>query len=86
MPEMIRKMTSMPADKLSFRDRGRIKQGAYADIVVFDPKVIADKASYLEPWHYPEGIVHVLVNGVGVILHGSQTDYLPGTLLKRAGA
>jgi N-acyl-D-amino-acid deacylase len=83
MPEMIRKMTSMPADKLGFKDRGRIREGAYADMVVFDPDTIADKASYLEPWHYPEGIVHVLVNGASVVSQGLQTDSLPGMFLGR---
>ncbi len=85
MPEMIRKMTSMPADKLGFKDRGRLQPGARADIVIFDPGTIADKATYLEPWHYPEGIVHVLVNGVPVIANKNQTEALPGRLLFKAG-
>ena len=86
MEEMIRKMTSMPADKLGFKERGRIRGGAHADIVVFDPDRIADKATYIEPWQYPEGIEHVLVGGSAVILRGRQTDALPGTWLKRAAA
>jgi N-acyl-D-amino-acid deacylase len=81
VPEMIRKMTSMPADKLGFKDRGRLKPGAYADLVIFDARTIADKATYLEPWQYPEGIRHVLVNGVPVISNQSQTEALPGQFL-----
>ena len=54
--------------------------------MVFDPKTIADKATYVEPWHYPEGIVHVLVNGSPVISGGVQTDSLPGSLLPRTSA
>lgn len=81
MPEMIRKMTSLPADKLGFRERGRLVQGAFADVVVFDPEKIADKATYIEPWLYPEGIAHVLVDGVSVISDRVQTDALPGGFL-----
>lgn len=81
MPEMIRKMTSMPADKLGFRDRGRIQANAFADIVVFDADTIADQATYLEPWQYPQGIVHVLVSGAPVISSSEQTDDLPGKLI-----
>jgi len=83
MPEMIRKMTSMPADKLGFKDRGRIREDCHADLVVFDPRTIADRATYLEPWHYPDGIMHVLVNGVPVVSGGAQTDALPGSVLTR---
>ncbi len=81
MHEMIRKMTSMPADKLGFKDRGRLREDCRADVVVFDPETIADKATYVEPWQYPEGIVNVLVGGVPVISNGSQTEALPGTFL-----
>ena len=56
-------------------------QGAYADVVVFDPDKIDDKATYVEPWHYLEGIAHVLVDGVSVISKGAQTDALPGRFL-----
>lgn len=84
MGEMIRKMTSMPADKLGFKDRGRLQAGAYADLVVFNPATIRDKATYVEPWQYPEGIVHVLVNGVPVISNQSQTEALPGQFLLKS--
>jgi N-acyl-D-amino-acid deacylase len=81
MGEMIRKMTSLPADKLGFKDRGRLQAGAYADVVVFNPATIRDKATYIEPWQYPEGILHVLVNGVPVIADQSQTEALPGQFI-----
>ncbi len=84
MGEMIRKMTSMPADKLGFKDRGRLQAGAYADLVVFNPATIRDQATYVEPWQYPEGIVHVLVNGVRVISNQSQTEALPGQFLLKS--
>ena len=83
MGEMIRKMTSLPADKLGFKDRGRLRAGACADAVIFDPATISDKATYIEPWQYPEGITHVLVNGLPVISNQSQTDALPGQFLFR---
>ncbi|MFC1556271.1 amidohydrolase family protein [candidate division KSB1 bacterium] len=81
LPDMIRKMTSLPADKLGISDRGRITEKAIADIVVFTQDEIRDRATYLEPWHYPEGIKHVLVNGKEVIKYGLQTDLKPGKYL-----
>jgi N-acyl-D-amino-acid deacylase len=78
MADMIRKMTSMPADKLGFKERGRLQPGAFADVLAFDPATIADKATYVEPWHYPDGIAHVIVNGVPVITRGIQADVFPG--------
>ncbi|MFC1729325.1 amidohydrolase family protein [candidate division KSB1 bacterium] len=81
MPEMIRKMTSMPAEKLGISERGIIRKNAYADIVVFDPETIRDKATYIEPWHYPEGIDTVIVNGETAVDKGIQTDALQGRVI-----
>jgi N-acyl-D-amino-acid deacylase len=81
MGEMIRKMTSLPADKLGFKDRGRLRAGACADVVIINPATIADKATYIKPWQYPEGIAGVLVNGVPVVTNQSQTGALPGQFL-----
>jgi N-acyl-D-amino-acid deacylase len=82
LPEMIRKMTSLPAQKLGLSDRGMIKAGAWADVVVFDYGLIRDRATFLDPHQFPEGITHVLVNGVPVVDGGVQTDALPGQVLR----
>jgi len=59
----VRKMTGLPAAKLGFRDRGLVHQGYWADLVLFDPHLIQDTATFEQPWQRPRGIVHVLVNG-----------------------
>ncbi len=85
LPVAIKKMTSMPAAKLGLKDRGAIKKGNFADIVVFDPLTIADKATYTEPEQYPVGIDYVIVNGKVVIDHGNHTGVLPGKILYGPG-
>lgn len=80
--EAVRKMTSLPAQKLGLWDRGLIRLGCWADIVLFDLERIADKATYLEPYQYPEGIEYVIVNGEVVIEKGRHTGRLPGKVLK----
>ncbi len=82
LEEAIRKMTSLPAAQIGQRERGVIREGMYADIVVFDPDRIQDLATYTDPHRYPVGIVHVLVNGVPVIRHGALTGEKPGRVLK----
>ena len=59
----VAKLTSVPAARLRLRDRGTIREGAFADLVVFDPATVADEATYLEPARHPSGIEHVIVNG-----------------------
>ncbi len=83
LEEAIRKMTSLPASKLRFFDRGIIRPGFWADIVIFDPKKVVDKADYMNPKQYPEGIKYVIVNGVIVIREGEHTGELPGKVLRR---
>lgn len=83
LAEMIRKMTSSPADHFGFNHRGRIAVGNAADITVFDPERVADKASWTEPAVYPEGIPYVVVNGRPVIDGGGHTGQLPGRVLRR---
>jgi N-acyl-D-amino-acid deacylase len=80
--EAIHKMTSLPAARLGLRDRGSVREGAYADLVVFDPDTITDTATYAEPHQYPEGIHQVLVNGHFVVHDGVQTEELPGRVLR----
>lgn len=85
LPEAIKKVSSIPAAKLGPKNRGIIKEGAFADVVVFDADSILDKATYTEPEQYPEGIDYVLVNGRVVIDHGRHTEKLPGKFLLGPG-
>jgi len=82
LEEAVRKMTSMPARKLGLKDRGLLQRGMWADIVVLDPDTVADTATYLDPYRYPAGVRHVLVNGVPVIRKGEHTGALPGRPLR----
>lgn len=86
LEEAVRKMTSLPADRLGLSDRGRIRSGAVADLVVFDPAVVADRATFEAPHQYPVGIPYVLVNGVAVVDDGAMTAARPGQVLRRARA
>jgi N-acyl-D-aspartate/D-glutamate deacylase len=79
----VAKLTSVPAARLGFRDRGVVKEGAMADLVVLDPATVADQATYMEPALYPRGIEHVVVNGRAAILSGAETGERPGRLLRR---
>jgi N-acyl-D-amino-acid deacylase len=82
LPQAVHKMTGLPARRLGLRDRGVIRVGAKADLVVFDERAVADLATYDDPHRYPAGIEHVLVNGRFVIREGEHTGSLPGTLLR----
>ncbi len=84
LPEMIRKMTSMPAAKVGLKDRGTIEIDRAADIVLFDFVAIDDKATFVEPHQYPVGIPHVIVNGIHVIKDGKHTGALPGRVFRSA--
>lgn len=83
LEEMVRKMTAMPAAHLGFVRRGRIKVGWAADLCVFDPARIVDKATFREPAVYPEGVEKVLVNGQVVVDSGEHTGRLPGRVLRK---
>ena len=80
----IAKLTSVSAERLCLSERGVIREGAFADLVVFDPATVADMATYLESSHYPAGIDHVIINGRPAILDGGETGERPGRLLRRA--
>ena len=84
LEEAIRKMTSLPADHFRLTGRGRLAVGAAADIVVFDPARVRDTATFDAPHAYPEGIPHVLVNGVFVVRSGAQTAERPGAVLAQS--
>jgi N-acyl-D-amino-acid deacylase len=82
----IRKMTSMPAGKLRLDGRGRLARGVFADIVVFNPATVADRATFEKPHQYPVGIPHVIVNGEAVIRDGEHTGAHPGRVVRPTGA
>ena len=83
LEEAIRKMSSLPAQKLRLKDRGLIREGCWADIVIFDPKTISDEATYEEPRRKPKGIKYVIVNGVVEIEDGELTGKRAGRVLRR---
>lgn len=85
LEEAIRKMTSLPASRLGVYDRGIISEGKCADIVIFDPDTIRDKATWDNPHQYPEGIDCVMVNGEIVVEHGNITGKLPGKIIYGPG-
>ena len=83
LEEAVRKMTSLAASRAGLRDRGVLRVGAKADVVVFDPAKIADTSTYEDPHHFAVGIRDVLVNGKAVLKDGAMTDALPGQVLRR---
>jgi N-acyl-D-aspartate/D-glutamate deacylase len=85
LPEAVRKITSMNAEKIGLRDRGLLKPGNWADITVFDPATVADKATFENPHQYPTGIPYVIVNGAVVVDRGEHTGTLPGRVLRGPG-
>jgi N-acyl-D-amino-acid deacylase len=79
--------TSVPAGRAGLRNRGLIREGAFADLVVFDPARVIDRATFEEPAQFPEGVRHVIVNGVPVVVDGEQVEGArPGRVLERGGA
>jgi N-acyl-D-amino-acid deacylase len=85
MEEAVRKLTSLPAETLRVKERGRLEKGYFADIVVFDPKTIADRATYEKPHQYSVGVQHVWVNGGQVLKNGEHTGQKPGRVVRGPG-
>jgi N-acyl-D-amino-acid deacylase len=85
LEDAVRRMTSLAAEQFQIRDRGVIREGAFADLVVFDPATVADTATYEAPHSYPRGIDHVVVNGVPALGPGGLTGQLPGRMLHGPG-
>jgi N-acyl-D-amino-acid deacylase len=83
LPEAVRKMTSFPAQRLGLPDRGVLRDGFRADIVIFNPDTVHTSATKDDPKHYPVGIDYVIVNGEVVIENGSNTGATPGMALRR---
>ena len=85
LEDAIRKMTSLPAQRVGLKERGLLKPGFYADITIFDPATITDKATFEDPHQYSVGVSHVLVNGQPVWENGKFTGNLPGMVLRGPG-
>ena len=85
LPEAIRRLSAQPAQNLELDHRGTLKEGMFADVVVFDPKTITDHATFDKPHQYATGMKHVFVNGVQVIKDGEHTNAKPGRALWGAG-
>ena len=83
LQQAVRKMTALPAERIGLRDRGQIRQGWYADVVVFDPATVADLATFQEPHQYPAGIEWVIVNGHVAVEQAMFHDARSGRVLKR---
>jgi len=86
LTDAIHRLTGLPAANLGLADRGLLKPGAFADVVVFDPATIADRATFEKPHQYAVGAKHVFVNGTAVLRDGEHTGALPGRALKGPGA
>ncbi len=84
-PEAIRRLTALPAEVLGARDIGRLAEGTWADVVVFDPARIADRATYEHPWTPPEGVDDVFVAGERVVSGGAHTGCTPGRVIRGRG-
>jgi N-acyl-D-amino-acid deacylase len=85
LAEAVRRLTSFPAENLGLDRRGRLVPGHFADVVVFDPATVADRATFESPHQYAVGVRHVLVNGVPVLRDGEHTGALPGRALRGPG-
>ena len=82
LEDAVRKMTSMNAAKAGLIDRGLLRPGQFADVTVFDPDQVVDRATYLDPFHYSVGVRYVLVNGQPVLDAGQHTHAHPGRALR----
>jgi dihydroorotase/N-acyl-D-amino-acid deacylase len=85
LEDAIRKFTALPSQQMRLTDRGVLKQGMWADVVIFDPATVRDRATFDNPNQLSEGMEYVLVNGVAVIAEGKMTGALPGKVLRGPG-
>lgn len=81
----VRKMTTMPADKLGLKQRGYLQENYFADIVIFNPETVIDNATFTDPHRYPTGIEYVIVNGKITVAGGEHTDTFAGKVLRHRG-
>jgi N-acyl-D-amino-acid deacylase len=82
LEDAIRKMTSLPAQTFGFRDRGMVREGFAADLVIFDENTVSDRATFDNPHQFPSGISYVIVNGEEVLANGSMTGARSGIPLR----
>jgi N-acyl-D-amino-acid deacylase len=85
LEEAIRRLTSLPADNLKLRRRGRLAEGNFADVVVFDAAAIQDHATFEDPHQFSTGVLHVWVNGGQVLADGELTGATPGRVVRGPG-
>ena len=85
LEEAIRKLAALPAQTMRIDNRGELKEGFYADVVVFDPETIQDRATFVEPHQYATGMLHVFVNGEQVLKDGEHTGLTPGRVVRGPG-
>jgi N-acyl-D-aspartate/D-glutamate deacylase len=85
LPEAVRKMTSMNAEKIGIKDRGRVQEGFQADVTIFDAARVIDRATFERPHQYPVGIAYVIVNGVVTVDRGNHTGELAGRVIYGPG-
>ena len=85
LEEAVRRLSALPSENLGVADRGRIREGYFADLAIFDPDTIADHATYEHPHQYATGMVHVFVNGEQVLRDGEHTGTLPGRAIYGPG-
>jgi len=85
LEDAVRKMTSLPADRLGLRERGQLRAGFFADVVVLDPRTLIDRATYDKPHQLSTGIQDVFVNGTAVVSNGTVTNAKPGKAVRGAG-
>ncbi len=86
LEQAVHKMSGMPAARMGMRDRGVVAEGLVADVVVFDPATVIDRATFAEPHQFGVGIDHVFVHGEAVVQDGRHTSARPGKVLRRAAA
>ena len=85
LEQAIRKLTSLPAQNLKIKKRGMLKEGNFADVVIFDPDKITDNATFEEPHQYASGMIHIWVNGQQVLKDGDHTGATPGRVVRGPG-
>ena len=85
LPEAIHKLTLLSAEKYHIKERGKLAPGYFADIVVFDPDTVQDKATFEKPHQYAQGVLHVFVNGTHVLNQGEHTGAMPGMFVRGPG-
>ena len=85
LEEGIRRLSALPAENLGLKDRGRLAEGYFADVVIFDAATIRDHATFEKPHQYSTGVVHVFVNGAQVLRDGEHTGAKPGRVVRGPG-